>query len=120
MSLFFVCLLAVAVDGDTLRCANITEANGRVRLARIDAAEMGTPGGEEARAALAAMIAGQDVSCVQVDATSDTRQGEPRPDRYGRLVARCSVAGSEADLGAQMISAGQAVRWPKPRRTAGA
>jgi endonuclease YncB( thermonuclease family) len=109
VSLIFLCLAAAAVDGDTLRCANVAEANGRVRLARIDAPEMATPEGPPAKAALAAMLTGA-VRCEQVDASPDWR-GFQAHDRYGRIVARCSVEGR--DLGAAMLRAGQAVKWPR-------
>ena len=112
MPLTFLCALAVAIDGDTLRCANVEAANGRVRLARIDAAELRAPGGEQARRALQAMIeaAGEEpVTCRQVDA--DPRiAGFQAHDRYGRVVARCSASGG--DFGTALLRAGLAKRWP--------
>lgn len=116
MPLLFACALAVAVDGDTLRCANVAQAEGRVRLARIDAPERGAPGSAEATEALAAMIAagraqGHEVLCRQVDATSDTRTAPPRPDRYGRIVARCRVGQRGQDLGGRLVRGGFAERW---------
>ncbi|MDE8654727.1 thermonuclease family protein, partial [Novosphingobium album (ex Liu et al. 2023)] len=92
MPLTFLCLAAIAIDGDTLRCANIADANGRVRLAAIDAAELpghcrrgrdcapGDPG--LARSALAELLVGP-VRCVQVDA-SPFEPGFQERDRYGR------------------------------------
>ncbi len=109
MTFVFACLLAVAVDGDTLRCKNLTEANGRVRLARIDTPERGEPGYEKATEELAALIEGQEVTCTLVDA--DPRiAGFQNRDRYGRPVARCSAGGR--DLGETMLAHGYAVRWP--------
>lgn len=105
----FLCAAALAIDGDTLRCANIEQANGRVRLARIDAPEMREPGGREAKAALAAMLTGP-VRCKPVDALPDTKEFE-KQDLFGRIVARCRVRGR--DLGKAMIDAGKARRWPK-------
>ena len=108
-ALIFLCATAMAVDGDTLRCANIESANGRVRLARIDAPEMREDAGRQAKAALAAMLDGP-VRCRQIDA--DPRiPGYQHRDRYGRIVARCTVNG--VDLGAQLIGSGHAVRWPR-------
>ena len=109
-ALAFLCAAALVVDGDTLRCANIEAAGGRVRLARIDAAEMSEAGGVEAKRALQALIAGRAVRCLQIDA-SPFRDGFQATDRYGRIVARCSVAGR--DLGAAMIANGFAEQWPK-------
>lgn len=104
----FLCLAAVAIDGDTLRCANIEAANGRVRLARIDAPELRRAGGPEAKAALAALITGP-VHCTLVDA--DPRiTGDQTQDRYGRIVARCAIKGR--DLGRAMVVAANAKKWP--------
>lgn len=112
MGLIFACLMAVAVDGDTIRCANIEAANGRVRLARIASAELDQHGGREARAALEAMITGP-VTCEHLDA--DPRiPGFQGTDRFGRLVARCGTG--QGDFGARMIDAGHARSWPSPRR----
>lgn len=106
----FVCLAAVAIDGDTLRCANLREeANGRVRLARIDAAELHDPGGEQAKRALAALIAGRTVRCQLVDADPRIGGFQAR-DRFGRPVARCGADG--VDLQRAMLDAGQARVWP--------
>lgn len=109
MSLFFACLMAVAVDGDTLRCANVEDANGRVRLARIDAPERGERGFEEASAALAQLIEGREVTCELVDA-DPRRTGFQSRDPFGRPVVRCSAGG--IDLGATLIAAGHAKKWP--------
>lgn len=111
----FLCVAAVAVDGDTLRCANLRdEANGRVRLARIDAPERGELGYEEATRALATMIEGRVVQCELVDADPRTHRFEER-DGYGRPVARCAVDGR--DLGQSLIEMSMAVAWPKPQET---
>lgn len=106
----FLCLAAVAVDGDTLRCRDaFPEVNGRVRLARIDAPERGETGYREAANALARMIEGQEVRCRIVDA--DPRKGGFQArDRFKRPVARCSAGGR--DLGAAMMRAGLARGWP--------
>lgn len=112
MSLLFACLAAIAVDGDTLKCRNLDEAGGRVRIARIDAPERGQRGGPEATAALARLINDRAVRCEIVDA-DPRRKGFQEQDRYGRPVARCSAGG--VDLGAAQLKAGHAVRWPRPR-----
>lgn len=113
MSLLFACALAVAIDGDTLRCKGL----GRVRLARIDAPELPghchrgrhcAPGDPVAsKAALQALLRAP-VRCKQVDALDDDTT-ERRRDRWGRIVARC--AAGDQDLGEAMIAGGYAIRW---------
>ncbi|PKP92251.1 MAG: nuclease [Alphaproteobacteria bacterium HGW-Alphaproteobacteria-16] len=114
MSLFFICALALSVDGDTLRCRD----QGRVRLARIDAPELHgcprprrcAPGdGRASKANLARLIEGKRVTCRAVPADPRRPNGGVR-DRYGRIVARCSAGGR--DLGAAQLGGGFAVRWP--------
>ncbi len=61
------------VDGDTLYVSGLPE---RVRLADIDAPELGTAGGEAAKAALAGLAEGRRI-CLDIDGR----------DRYGRYVA---------------------------------
>lgn len=109
IGLSFLCLAAVVVDGDTLRCQNVAEANGRVRLARVDTPERGEPGFDEATQALAQLIESKDVTCELVDA-DPRRAGFQSRDRFGRPVARCIAGG--VDLGAAMIGRGLARRWP--------
>ncbi|NCP19026.1 MAG: thermonuclease family protein [Erythrobacter sp.] len=100
----------MAVDGDTLRCQNLLEeANGRVRLARIDSPERGDPGHHEATAYLSSLITGKEVRCQLVDA--DPRvPGFERRDRYGRPVARCFADGQ--DLQQALLERGFAKPWP--------
>lgn len=93
---------ASALDGDTL------ELNGvRVRLHGVDAPENDQPCrsagrrwpcGREARRALDARIRGGWVACEVRD-----------QDRYGRVVATCSVAGQ--DLNAWMVANGWALAY---------
>ncbi len=111
MSILFACLAAVAVDGDTLKCRNLDEAGGRVRLALIDAPERGQRGASEATMVLARLIKGHEVRCELVDA-DPRKAGFQARDRYGRPVARCLAAG--VDLGAALLKAGHATRWPRP------
>lgn len=114
MSLTFLCVAAMAIDGDTLLCRDI----GRVRLARIDTPELHgcpprrhcAPGDAKgARDNLARMIDGRAVRCTEVDA-DPRRRGYQARDRYGRSVARCSSGGR--DLGEAQLRDGFAVRWP--------
>ena len=81
------------VDGDTFETAA-----ERVRLFGIDAPERDEPGGSEAAAALGRLVGNADPICREVDR-----------DRYGRMVALCSVG--TIDLSLAMIRAGHAVAW---------
>jgi endonuclease YncB( thermonuclease family) len=93
---------ARVIDGDTL------EWKGeRVRLLGIDAPEMKQTCerdgvtwlcGKEARKALAEWLGDGDVDC----------EGDER-DKYGRLLAHCSVDGE--DIGEWMVSRGLAVAY---------
>ena len=99
----FSCLSPSHHDGDNVRCANIEQA---IRLQGIDAPEMPgacrpgrdcTPGDPfAARDHLRSLTAGRELQCTQEDV-----------DRYGRIIARCSVGG--VDLSCAMIAAGHAV-----------
>lgn len=86
------------IDGDTLEIGSQV-----VRLLDIDAPETAQtchdrPCGREATAYLQKLIRSRKVHC----SGNET-------DRYGRLLARCDVGG--ADLGADMVLAGQAVAY---------
>lgn len=109
----FVCAAPYVIDGDTLQCSH----GPRVRLARIDAPEMPghcragrncAPGDPfEAKAALVEVIGRRDLDCTPVSASP---RGGSALDRYGRIVARCSVNGT--DLGEYMLAGGLAIEWP--------
>lgn len=81
------------IDGDTFE--SDTE---RVRLFGIDAPESDQPGGAQAAEALRRLIGKADPNCTEVDR-----------DRYGRMVALCSISGG--DLSLAMLRAGHAVVW---------
>lgn len=92
---------AIAADGDSLRLGT-----DRIRLVGIDAPELTQvcwdasgaewPCGRAAHRALADRVAIGSVTC-QPEGT----------DRYGRTLARCSIAGE--DLGAALVGAGLAL-----------
>jgi len=81
------------LDGDTFETAA-----ERIRLFGIDAPERAQRGGAQAADALRRFIGKAQPSCIEVDR-----------DRYGRVVALCTVGG--ADLSLSMVSAGHAVAW---------
>lgn len=92
------------IDGDTLAVRD-----ERIRLFGIDAPEGdqicsrdGRPVqcGEEATAQLQALVANRQVFCKGVER-----------DRYGRLVATCSVEGR--DIGRHMVASGWAVAFSR-------
>lgn len=95
---------AVAIDGDTLEMTGF-----RIRLFGIDAVEgeqtcqrggVAWRCGEEARALLSDLVAGETIQCEQRDT-----------DVYGRMVSVCRVG--RVDLSAVMAEAGLAVALPQ-------
>lgn len=105
----FLCISAQAVDGDTLRCANVPEAGGRVRLARVDAPERGRQGAKEATQELRRMLQGP-IYCDWIDAEPRVG-GAQRYDRFGRRVAICRAGA--VDIGASLLRRGLVGPWPK-------
>jgi micrococcal nuclease len=102
------CIAPRAVDGDTIRCANLPVA---VRLIGIDAPEMPghcrrgrvcTPGdGAASKAVLADLLAAGPVQLLA--------EGQ---DRYGRTLARVITASGDASC--RLIAAGAAVERYSP------
>lgn len=87
--------VAVVNDGDTITCRDAEGREERVRLVGIDAPELDQPHGRDARAALAAKLAG---GVVRVE-------GDAR-DRHGRVLGRLVVDGR--DLNREMVAEGWA------------
>jgi len=82
-------------DGDTVTCIDGEGRQVRVRLVRIDAPELDQPRGREARAALAAKLAG---GVVRVEGSSR--------DQHGRLLGTLHVG--DRDLNREMVADGWA------------
>jgi len=82
-------------DGDTITCLDENNQQQKVRLAAIDAPEVGQEYGRASREALAAMVFGKTVSVAD----------EGR-DQYGRWIGRVAVDG--LDVNRQMIATGNA------------
>jgi micrococcal nuclease len=94
------------VDGDTIH-AEVDlglDVSVRVtlRLAGINAPEIGTPEGKAAKAWLAGRIAGGRTVVV--------RTAKDRKEKFGRYLATVLVDGQ--NLNEEMIAAGHAVRYP--------
>jgi micrococcal nuclease len=107
---------APARPGAPVQIAQVTEINGRcwvidgdtidirgtrIRLAGIDAPEIGDPHGQAAKGALLRLCHGQIIRAVT--------EGEVS---HQRLVATCYLADGR-DLSAEMVRAGLALDWTK-------
>jgi endonuclease YncB( thermonuclease family) len=85
-------------DGDTIKVLTTEKQLLRIRVAWIDAPEMGQAFGQRAKQSMSALVFGKDV--------------ELRPhaiDRYGRMVAMVFVDGR--DVGLELIRAGLAWKY---------
>jgi len=82
-------------DGDTITCLDENNQQQKVRLASIDAPEVGQEYGRASREALAAMVFGKTIAVAD----------EGR-DQYGRWIGSVSVDG--VDVNRQMIATGNA------------
>ena len=82
-------------DGDTVTCLDESNQQQKVRLAEIDAPELGQDFGKVSRDALAAMVFGKTVEMV-----------DDGKDRYGRWIGHLFVNGQDANR--QMVATGNA------------
>ena len=82
-------------DGDTLTCLDESNQQQKVRLAEIDAPEIGQDYGKVSREVLAEMVFGKTVDV--------TEEGK---DRYGRWIGHLSLGG--VDVNRQMVASGNA------------
>jgi endonuclease YncB( thermonuclease family) len=82
-------------DGDTLRIGRV-----RLRLQGIQAPEMDTAEGQEARRQLIALIGRAEVRCVDSGQRS-----------YDRIVARCFIG--RDDVAGLLVARGWARDWPR-------
>lgn len=96
-------------DGDSFHML----ADGKrvhIRLCGIDSPERGQPGYAAAGAALASMIEGKQVHCLQVGEGTPC-DGRSRPKSRDRAVAQCFIA--DKDIAAAMVRLKQACDWPR-------
>jgi endonuclease YncB( thermonuclease family) len=89
-----ICGYAFVIDGDTLLMNR-----EKVRIAGIDAPEMGTVAGENARMALTIALHGKKIKCFILGR-----------DKYYRLLANC-VTPAGNDVGSMMVEHGYARVW---------
>ncbi len=82
-------------DGDTVTCLDENNQQQKIRLAGIDAPEIGQDYGKTSREALAGMVFGRSVEVVD-----DGR------DRYGRWIGHLSVDGMNVNR--QLVATGNA------------
>ncbi len=82
-------------DGDTITCLDENNQQQKVRLAEIDAPEIGQDFGKVSRDAMAGMVFGKTVEVVD--------EGK---DRYGRWIGHVYVNGM--DVNRQMVATGNA------------
>lgn len=80
-------------DGDTVTVLDASKHQVKVRLAEIDAPELGQPYGSRAKQALANLVNGKD---VRVEAQAQ--------DRYGRMVGR--IYSNNVDVNAALVAQG--------------
>lgn len=97
------CTSPHVADGDTITCSGT-----RVRIFGINAPEIAhpdlgieeEPGGQQAKARMISLTVGRPVLCAVAG---------NQHDRYGRMVARCTVNG--VDLGQVLLREGFACEW---------
>jgi endonuclease YncB( thermonuclease family) len=88
------------VDGDTIYVLDASRSQHKIRLAGIDAPERNQPYGNASRKHLAALVAGRQV-----------RIEYQKYDRYGRIVGKVIVDGTDACL--EQVKAGFAWHYKK-------
>ena len=87
-------------DGDTIKVL-LDVKQTTIRLEGIDAPELGQAFGKNAKQALSDFVFGKTV----------TLKPTPKPDRYGRIIARVFVDGQDVNL--EMIRLGMAWHFVK-------
>lgn len=87
-------------DGDTFTCLDTAGKQQKVRIAEIDAPELGQPYGRNARDTLAELVFGKSLAVIPIRSTAD-----------GLVICKVSVDGK--DIGREMVVAGAA--WTEPQ-----
>ena len=96
-------------DGDSFNM----RSEGRrihIRLCGVDSPERGQPGYGAAAGALAAMVEGKQVHCLQVGEGTPC-DGRSKSKSRDRAVAQCFIG--DKDIAAEMVRLKQACDWPR-------
>jgi endonuclease YncB( thermonuclease family) len=105
---FLGTVVAVA-DGDTFRLKT-DDRVVKVRLCGVDSPERSEPGYGAAAGALASLIEGKQVHCLQVGMGTPC-DGRSKPMSRDWVVAQCFVG--DRDVAMEMVRMKQACYWPK-------
>jgi endonuclease YncB( thermonuclease family) len=97
------------VDGDTLWVCD-ERACHKVRLCGVNAPERGEAGYHDSKAALADLVTGKVVHCVQVGHGTPC-DGRSKPTNHDRIVAQCFV--DNLDIAGALVAEGHACDWVK-------
>jgi endonuclease YncB( thermonuclease family) len=95
-------------DGDTFNM-KVENRKVRIRLCGIDSPERGESGYGAAAGALAAMVEGKQVHCLQVGLETPCDHRSKSVNK-NRKVAQCFIG--DKDIAAEMVKLGQACDWP--------
>jgi endonuclease YncB( thermonuclease family) len=101
--------VTAVADGDTFTM-EAESGRVRVRICGIDAPERGQPGYGQAAGALATMIEGKTVHCLQFG-EGTVCDGKSKPNSRDRIVAQCFL--DRLDIAEEMAKSGTACDWPK-------
>lgn len=96
-------------DGDSF-WMHVEHRKVHIRLCGVDSPERGQPGYGAAAGALAAMIEGKQVHCLQVGLETPC-DGRSRPTNRDRVVAQCFIG--DKDVAAEMVRLRQACDYPR-------
>ena len=94
------CRVVGVHDGDTITVVDAAKRQYKIRLSGIDAPELGQEFGRQAKQSLSGLVFGKDIVVIH-----------DKVDRWGRLVGKVMVGGSDANLA--MIEAGLAWHFKK-------
>lgn len=96
-------------DGDTFALCDETMCN-KIRICGIDAPEIGAKGSSQATAALASLLRGRTVQCIQVG-KGTVCDGRSRPTNRDRIVAQCFVG--TKDVAGELVKGRFVCEWVK-------
>ena len=106
----FLGAVVAVTDGDTFDIQTDSSTKPvRIRLCGVDSPERSQPGYGAAAGALANMIEGKMVHCLQVGLGTPC-DGLSKPTNHKRIVAQCFVG--DKDIAMEMVRLNQACYWP--------